>query len=95
MVDVCIVTETSQEANWNRQADRQADRRTGGQADTQDHVLSQADTLTKNQLARLRPGKDKQAMCQTKPVETKSILNPTPRGEGDQNFLRVLDLVRG
>ena len=37
MVDVLIVTETSQEANWNRQ--------TG----TQDPVLKQADALTKNQ----------------------------------------------
>ena len=40
MVDVHIVTETSQEANWNRQ--------TGGQADAQFHILSQADALTKN-----------------------------------------------
>ena len=38
MVDVSIVTETPQEANWNRQ--------TGRQADAQDHVLSQADALT-------------------------------------------------
>ena len=35
MVDVSIVTETLQEANWNEQAD------------WQDHVLSQADGLTK------------------------------------------------
>ena len=40
MVDVRIVTKTSQEAKWNRQADRQTD--------AQDHVLSQADALTKN-----------------------------------------------
>ena len=40
MVDVSIVTQTSQEANWNGQTD--------GQADGQDHVLSQADALTKN-----------------------------------------------
>ena len=33
------------EANWNRQTGRQTDRRTGGQ----DHVLSQADALTKNE----------------------------------------------
>ena len=39
MVDVSIVNETSPEANWNRQAERQAD--------AQDHVLSQADALTK------------------------------------------------
>ena len=44
MVDVSIVTQTSQEANWNGQADRQTDRQTDGQ----DHVLSQADALTKN-----------------------------------------------
>ena len=44
MVDVSIVTETSQEATWNRQGDRQ----TGRQRDAQDHVLDQADTLTKN-----------------------------------------------
>ena len=56
------------------------------QADTQDYVLSQADTLTKNQLARLRPGKDKQAMCQTKPVETKSIPNPTLVERGTKIF---------
>ena len=37
MIDVSIVTKTSQEANWNGQAGRQ----TGGQ----DHVLSQADAL--------------------------------------------------
>ena len=41
MIDVSIVTETSQEANWNGQ--------TGRQADGKDHILSQADTLTKNQ----------------------------------------------
>ena len=40
MVGVGIVTETSQEANWNRQA--------GRQADTQDHVLSPAYALTEN-----------------------------------------------
>ena len=39
MIDFSIVTETSQEANWNGQANRQADE--------QDHVLSQADALTK------------------------------------------------
>ena len=44
MLDVIIVNKTSPEANWNRQADRQTDR----QADTQDHALSQDDTLTKN-----------------------------------------------
>ena len=32
---------TTSEANWNRQA--------GRQTDAQDHVLSQADALTKNQ----------------------------------------------
>ena len=36
MLDISIVNETSQEANWSRQ--------TGAQ----DHELSQADTLTKN-----------------------------------------------
>ena len=39
------------EANWNRQADRQtggqADRQTDRQTDGQDHILSQADALTK------------------------------------------------
>ena len=39
MVDVSFVNKTSPEANWNRQADRQTD--------AQDHVLSQADALTK------------------------------------------------
>ena len=38
MMDVGIVTEISQEANWN------------GQAGGQDHVLSQVDALTKDQL---------------------------------------------
>ena len=42
MLDDSIVTETSQEANWNRQA--------GRQADGQDHVLSQADALTKKDM---------------------------------------------
>ena len=40
MADVSIVTEASQEANWNGQAGRQADR-------WMDHILSQADALTK------------------------------------------------
>ena len=40
MFDNSIVNETSPEANWNRQADRQAG--------AQDYVLSQADALTKN-----------------------------------------------
>ena len=44
MLDISIVNETSPEANWNRQADRQ----TGRQTDGKDHVLSQADALTKN-----------------------------------------------
>ena len=39
MFDNSIVNEASPEANWNRQTDRQAER--------QDHVLSQADALTK------------------------------------------------
>ena len=30
MVDVSIVNKTSPEANWNRQAGRQADRQAGG-----------------------------------------------------------------
>ena len=41
MIDVSIVTETSQEANWN------------GQAGGQDHVLSQADALTKKMGKRV------------------------------------------
>ena len=45
MLDISIVNETSPEANWNRQSDRHADRQTDGQ----DHVLSQADALTKKQ----------------------------------------------
>ena len=40
MFDNSIVHETSPEANWNR--------RTGRQADAQDNILSQADTLTEN-----------------------------------------------
>ena len=40
MLDVIIVNETSPEANWNRQADRQTN--------TQDQALSQANTLTEN-----------------------------------------------
>ena len=44
MVDVCIVTEISKEANWNRQ--------TGGQVDAQDQVLSHADVLTENNVKR-------------------------------------------
>ena len=43
MVDVSIVNETSPEANWNRRTGRQADRRMNGK----DHLLSQADALTK------------------------------------------------
>ena len=38
MLDISIVNETSPEANWNRQADGQ------------DHVLSQADALTKKSV---------------------------------------------
>ena len=37
MLDINIVNETSPEANWNRRTDGQ------------DHVLSQADALTKNE----------------------------------------------
>ena len=40
MLDNSIVNKTSQEANWNGQTDRWTD--------GQDHVLSQADALTKN-----------------------------------------------
>ena len=36
------------EANWNGQADGQADRQADRMTDGQDHVLSQADALTKN-----------------------------------------------
>ena len=43
MLDISIVSETSQEVNWNGQTGRQADRQTGRQTDRQDHVLSQAD----------------------------------------------------
>ena len=43
MLDISIVNETSQEANWNGQTGRQ----TGRQAEGQDHVLIQADALTK------------------------------------------------
>ena len=43
MVDVQMVTETSKEASWNRQA--------GRQVDTQDPILSQADALTKRNKA--------------------------------------------
>ena len=39
MLDISIVNKTSPEANWNRQADRRTER--------QDHVLRQADALTK------------------------------------------------
>ena len=39
MFDNRIVNETSSEANWNGQTDKQAGR--------QDHILSQADALTK------------------------------------------------
>ena len=46
MIDVSIVKETSQEANWKGQAGRQAYRRT-------DHTLSQAEALTKNNNAKL------------------------------------------
>ena len=45
MVNVTIVNKTSPEANWNRQE--------GRQADTQDHILSQADALTKNGIDRV------------------------------------------
>ena len=41
---VSIVNETSPEAIWNRQTDRQTDGK--------DHVLSQADVLTKNIKAK-------------------------------------------
>ena len=43
MLDISIVNETSPEANWNRQA--------GRQADGHDHVLSQADALTKKRIS--------------------------------------------
>ena len=42
-IDISIVNKTSQEANWNGRSGRQ----TGRQTDGQDHVLSQADALTK------------------------------------------------
>ena len=42
MLDNSIVNETSQEANWNGQTDRRTD--------GQDHVLSQADALTKKHI---------------------------------------------
>ena len=44
MVDVNIDTKTSQEANWNGQPGGRTDKQTD---DGQDHVLSQADALTK------------------------------------------------
>ena len=43
MLEISIVNKTSQEANWNGWTGRQAGRQTDGQ----DHVLSQADALTK------------------------------------------------
>ena len=43
MVDVSIGNKTSPEANWNRGTGGQTDRQTG----EQDHILSQADALTK------------------------------------------------
>ena len=43
MVDVQIVTETSKEARWNRQADRHAE--------AQDPILSQGNALTKRNKA--------------------------------------------
>ena len=46
MVDVSIVNKNSPEAHWNRQADRQTDRRTGLH-------LSQADALTKKKVKKL------------------------------------------
>ena len=46
MLAISIVNNTSQEANWNG-------RRTGRQADGQDHVLSQADALTKKMATNL------------------------------------------
>ena len=42
---------TSLQANWNRQTGRQADRQADRQTDGQNHVLSQADTLTKKSLS--------------------------------------------
>ena len=47
MLDISIVNKTSQEANWNERTGRQ----TGRQTDGQDHVLSQADALTKKNKA--------------------------------------------
>ena len=44
MLYIITVNETSPEANWNMQTDRQADR--------QDHLQSQADALTKNDTER-------------------------------------------
>ena len=44
MLDINIVKETSQEANWSGRTGRQADR----QIDGQDHVLSQTGVRTKN-----------------------------------------------
>ena len=50
MLDISIVNKTSQEANWNGWTGREADRQTDGI----DHVLSQADTLTKNYQIQLK-----------------------------------------
>ena len=43
---LATTTRDDSEANWNR--------RTGGQADAQDHVLSQADALTKKAGQKLK-----------------------------------------
>ena len=47
MLDISIVNKTSQGANWNGRTGRRA----GGQADGQDHVLSQAQSHTLRQHA--------------------------------------------
>ena len=47
VVEQLATSRDDYEATWNRQADRQTDRPTDRQTDGQDHVLSQADALTK------------------------------------------------
>ena len=50
MLDISIVNETSPEANWNRQADRQTDRQTNKQTDRQ--AGRQTDKQTNRQTDR-------------------------------------------
>ena len=70
MLDISIVNETSQEANWNG--------RTGRWTDGQDHVLSQAVALTKkrkklNNMITCSPNLEQSAVCNLLYIQDRNV----------------------